>query len=123
MNYHPWTTAEGLILPEPVDISTTDDITIKGKKVKVGIGIHDSSSSLAPYFSGSKGKFLLISTGTWCINMNPFNTELLTTEQLDRDCLCYLSISRQPVKSSRLFLGHLHETAVNQLNTHFKIDT
>ncbi len=122
MSYHPWTTAEGLKLPEPVDISTTDDITIEGKNVKVGIGIHDSSSSLAPYFSGSKGKFLLISTGTWCINMNPFNAELLTTGQLDRDCLCYLSISRQPVKSSRLFLGHLHETAVNQLNTHFKID-
>ena len=123
MSYHPWTTAEGLKLPEPVDISTTDDITIEGKKVKVGIGIHDSSSSLAPYFSGSKGKFLLISTGTWCINMNPFNAELLTTGQLDRDCLCYLSISRQPVKSSRLFLGHLHETAVNQLNAHFKTDT
>ena len=123
MSYHPWTTAEGLKLPEPVDISTTDDITIEGKNVKVGIGIHDSSSSLAPYFSGSKGKFLLISTGTWCINMNPFNAELLTTGQLDRDCLCYLSISRQPVKSSRLFLGHLHETAVNQLNAHFKTDT
>jgi len=123
MSYHPWTTAEGLKLPEPVDISTTGDITIEGKKVIVGIGIHDSSSSLAPYFSGSKGKFLLISTGTWCINMNPFNSELLTTEQLDHDCLCYLSISRQPVKSSRLFLGHLHETAVNQLNAHFKTDT
>jgi len=31
-----------------------------------------------------------------------------------------MSISRQPVKSSRLFLGHLHETAVNQLTDHFK---
>jgi len=122
MSYHPWTGEEGFVLPEPVDISTTDDLTIEEKKIKVGIGIHDSSSSLAPYFSASKGKFLLISTGTWCINMNPFNTELLTTEQLDHDCLCYLSISRQPVKSSRLFLGHLHETAVNQLNVHFKTD-
>ncbi len=123
MAYHPWTEDENLKLPDPVDISTTNDVIIEGKKIKVGIGIHDSSSSLAPYFSASKGKFLLVSTGTWCINMNPFNTELLTTQQLDHDCLCYLSISRQPVKSSRLFLGHLHETAVNELNVHFKTDT
>jgi hypothetical protein len=52
--------------------------------------------------------------------MNPFNTEKLSAEQLDKDCLCYLSITRQPVKSSRLFLGYLHETAVKQLNDHFK---
>jgi hypothetical protein len=85
-----------------------------------GVGIHDSSASLAPYFSSSKGKFLLISTGTWCINMNPFNTEILTSEQLDKDCLCYISITRQPVKSSRLFLGHLHETALKQICDHFR---
>jgi hypothetical protein len=66
-----------------------------------------------------KGKFLLLSTGTWCINMNPFNTERLTAEQLDRDCLCYLSITRQPVKSSRFWLGHLHETAAKQIAEHF----
>jgi hypothetical protein len=96
-----------------------NEIDIDGKKIMVGIGIHDSSSSLAPYFSSSEGKFLLISTGTWCINMNPFNTEKLTSEQLDKDCLCYMSITRQPVKSSRLFLGHLHETALNEICDHF----
>jgi hypothetical protein len=52
--------------------------------------------------------------------MNPFNTEILTAEQLDHDCLCYMSITKKPVKSSRLFLGHLHEVAVNRLNDHFK---
>ncbi|MEI8226523.1 MAG: FGGY family carbohydrate kinase, partial [Bacteroidota bacterium] len=97
MSYHPWVKVRGLILPEPVPIGTLNDIVIEGKKLKIGIGIHDSSSSLAPYFAGSKGKFLLLSTGTWCINMNPFNTEKLTAEQLDNDCLCYMSITRQPV--------------------------
>jgi sugar (pentulose or hexulose) kinase len=119
MSYHPWVKIQGLILPEPVPIGTLNEIVIEGKKLQIGIGIHDSSSSLAPYFAGSKGKFLLLSTGTWCINMNPFNTEKLTAEQLDNDCLCYMSITRQPVKSSRLFLGHLHETAVKQLTIHF----
>ena len=52
--------------------------------------------------------------------MNPFNTEKLTAEQLDKDCLCYMSINRQPVKSSRLFLGHLHETALKQICDHFR---
>ena len=51
--------------------------------------------------------------------MNPFNTEKLTANQLDMDCLCYMSITRQPVKSSRLFLGHLHDTALKQINDHF----
>ena len=119
MDYHPWVDAHGLKLPQPVPVETLNEVLIDGKKIQVGIGIHDSSSSLAPYFSGSIGKFLLLSTGTWCINMNPFNTETLTAEQLDRDCLCYMSIARQPVKSSRLFLGHLHETAINLIADHF----
>ncbi len=120
MDYHPWVKDEGISLPPPVPVSTCSEVNINGKKILCGTGIHDSSSSLAPYFSDERGKFLLVSSGTWCINMNPFNTELLTSEQLDRDCLCYLSINRKPVKSSRLFLGHLHETAVSKLNIHFR---
>ena len=119
MSYHTWVRNHDLSLPEPVPVDTLNEIEIDGKKINVGIGIHDSSSSLAPYFSGSKGKFLLLSTGTWCINMNPFNNEKLTAEQLDKDCLCYMSITRQPVKSSRLFLGYLHETASKRIAEHF----
>jgi sugar (pentulose or hexulose) kinase len=120
MDYHPWVEINGLNLPVPVPVETLNEVVIDGKELKIGIGIHDSSASLAPYFTGSKGKFLLLSTGTWCINMNPFNTEKLTAEQLDKDCLCYMSIARQPVKSSRLFLGHLHETAVKLIAIHFQ---
>jgi len=121
MEYHPWVRKEGFVLPKPSPVDTINEVDFEGKKIMVGIGIHDSSSSLAPYFGNSKGKFLLISTGTWCINMNPFNNEKLTADQLDRDCLCYLSITRQPVKSSRLFLGHMHETAVKMLAEHFNV--
>jgi len=120
MSYHPWVSVHGLNLPQPVPIETLNEVTIDGKQILVGIGIHDSSASLAPYFSGSTGKFLLLSSGTWCINMNPYNTEKLTANQLDKDCLCYLSITSQPVKSSRLFLGYLHETAVNKIINHFR---
>jgi sugar (pentulose or hexulose) kinase len=123
MKYHDWVKEEGLSLPDPADVSTMNEVDINGKKIKVGIGIHDSSASLAPYFSGSTGSFLLVSTGTWCINMNPFNADKLTVEQLDRDCLCYMSITKQPVKSSRLFLGHLHEVACKNLTDHFKVNS
>jgi len=66
-------------------------------------------------------QFILISTGTWCIFMNPFNKEPLTTEQLRRDSLCYMSIQQQQVKSSRLFLGHIHDVNVERLNRHFGV--
>jgi len=120
MDYHPWTYDYELNLPQPVPVETVNEISIEGKSLYSGIGIHDSSASLAPYFTGNRGKFLLASTGTWCISMNPFNSEKLTVEQLDRDCLCYMSVTRQPVKSSRLFLGHIHETGVKMLNEHFR---
>ncbi len=119
MKYHSWVSDQGMELPQPVPVNTINDVIIDGKILKTGIGIHDSSSSLAPYFTGNRGKFLLVSTGTWCINMNPFNPEKLSVEQLDRDCLCYMSVEQQPVKSSRLFLGNMHETAVKLLNEHF----
>ena len=122
MAYHPWVAGLGIKLPEPVPVNTSFLTDIEGKKVKIGIGIHDSSSSLAPYFSCKKGKFLLLSTGTWCISMNPFNSENLTADQLDNDCLCYMSIEQKPVKSSRLFLGNMHETAVRLMTEHFNKD-
>ena len=50
MNYHPWVKIHGLNLPEPVPVETINEVTIEGKSIRVGIGIHDSSSSLAPLF-------------------------------------------------------------------------
>jgi sugar (pentulose or hexulose) kinase len=87
-----------------------------------GTGIHDSSASLAPYIIASKEKFILLSTGTWCINMNPFNYEPLTDEELQNDCLSYMSIAQKPVKSSRLFMGHMHDVNLERLNEYFKVD-
>jgi sugar (pentulose or hexulose) kinase len=121
MKYHQWVIDEGLPLSEPVPAGTVNEVEIEGKRIKIGIGIHDSSASLAPYFAADNEKFLLVSTGTWCINMNPFNNEILTAEQLALDCLSYMSINRQPVKSSRLFLGHMHESAVASMSRYFKI--
>jgi sugar (pentulose or hexulose) kinase len=120
MRYHQWLADEGInTLPDPLSNETTNPIKIDGNKIPVGIGIHDSSASLAPYLMQSREKFILVSTGTWCINMNPFNYEPLTYEQLEQDCLCFMSINQKPVKSSRLFMGRIHDVNVQQLSKHF----
>jgi sugar (pentulose or hexulose) kinase len=122
MKYHKWISDEDICLPHPFSNSHVTDIEIAGKKLISGIGIHDSSSSLVPYFMGTDEKYLLVSTGTWCINMNPFNYEPLTAEQLNSDCLCYLSVQQKPVKSSRLFMGHIHDVNVKRITDFFRVD-
>jgi sugar (pentulose or hexulose) kinase len=121
MAYHPWTSELGATLPDPVPVETIFPSHKFGTMIPVGIGIHDSSSSLVPYFMGTPEPFILISTGTWCISMNPFNLEPLTTEQLRNDCLSYLSIQQNPVKSSRLFMGRIHDLHVEMLSHHFGV--
>src|SRR5690606_17352420 len=67
--------------------------------------------------------FILISTGTWCISLNPFNDEGLTKEQLEKDCLFYLTYAGTPVKASRLFAGYEHEAQSKRIASHFQVTT
>ncbi len=119
MEYHPWLNNEGIILPHPIPVSESFPVNMHGCNFEAGIGIHDSSASLAPYILTASEPFILISTGTWCINMNPFNKEPLTVEQLNQDCLCFLGVHGKPVKSSRFFLGRIHDLNVERLEEHF----
>jgi sugar (pentulose or hexulose) kinase len=84
-----------------------------------GIGLHDSSAALIPYQESFREPFVLISTGTWCISMNPFNDAPLTEAELQKDCLCYMSYQGRPIKASRLFAGYEHEQQVQRLAAHF----
>ena len=85
-----------------------------------GIGLHDSSAAIIPYMENFPEPFVLISTGTWSISMNPFNSEPLTNSELQNDCLCYLSYKGQPMKASRLFSGAEHDLQVKRLAVHFQ---
>jgi sugar (pentulose or hexulose) kinase len=122
MKYHDWTGSLGNVLPEPEPVETVYPSIKLPEEIPVGIGIHDSSSSLVPYFMKSNEEFILISTGTWCISMNPFNHSPLTPGQLQKDCLAYMSVQRKPVKSSRLFMGHIHDVNVNRLAEAFSTE-
>jgi len=117
-DYHQWVYAEGIDrkLPAIKPTGTTIKKDFDGERVKVGIGIHDSSSALLPYIKTEKKPFILISTGTWSICLNPYNQDKLTNEDLRNDCLNFLSIDGKPVKASRLFLGaeYHHQLALLQ---------
>ena len=121
MQYHEWVEDEGLNLPEPVPASTTFPSRTLGSDVPVGVGMHDSSASLVPYLKQSEEAFILISTGTWCVSMNPFNHNPLTQDQLNQGCLAFLSILQKPVVSSLLFLGHIHDVNVQHISEHFRV--
>jgi sugar (pentulose or hexulose) kinase len=83
--------------------------------------LHDSSAALIPYLSGFHDPFILLSTGTWCISLNPFNYSSLTKQELEEDCLCYLTYHGKPVKASRLFAGYEHEKESKRISEHYKI--
>ncbi len=119
--YHHWVTAEGIDkkLAPLVPAYETTDVVFCGRTLKAGPGLHDSSAALIPYLSVFKEPFVLISTGTWCISLNPFNDMPLTTDELKKDCLCYMEYHGRPVKASRLFAGHEHELQVKELAKHF----
>lgn len=120
-DYHAWVYEEGVAekLPSLVTANTAYPVTIHHQAVLVGTGIHDSSAALVPYLEQFKEPFLLLSTGTWCISLNPFNNQPLTIEELRSDTLCYLSYEGKPVKAARLFAGYEHEQQVKRLNIYF----
>lgn len=121
--YQQWLSEEGILtlLPEMVPSSSVVHVDYKGKNIAVGIGLHDSSSALIPYLKQRETNFMLLSTGTWCISLNPFNHSPLTEEELKNDCLCYLQTNGNPVKAARYFGGHIHQEFVQNIATHFSV--
>lgn len=107
-NYHRWLKEENLdgLFPPVVAATQFYPAQVDGHTVRVGVGIHDSSSALTSYMVRAGEPFILVSTGTWSITLNPFTTEPLTAGELKRDCLNYLTVHGKPVKASRLFLGN-----------------
>jgi sugar (pentulose or hexulose) kinase len=120
-NYHAWVRKEHLENLFP-PLSPPDDaslLNINGRQIPVGPGLHDSSAALLPYLELIEEPFLLISTGSWNINLNPFNDEPLTDHELAADCLCFLTPSGKQVKASRLIAGLLHDEEVKKIGVRF----
>ena len=122
MQYHDWLTKESIHLPEPCKGTEAVITELNGETIAIGSGLHDSSSSIIPILENEKGEdYVLLSTGTWIIAMNPFSKETLTQHQLQNNCLCFMTPEKQQVKSSMQFLGRIHEVYIKALSEYFKV--
>lgn len=123
MQYHKWVADYKLNLPIPQNGKEAIVTNVNGKQIAIGTGLHDSSSSIIPLLEKEKNnEFILLSTGTWIIAMNPFSKENLTQHQLKNNCLCFMTPEKQQIKSSMQFLGKIHEVYLTALSNHFKDD-
>jgi len=89
---------------------------------EVAPGIHDSNASLAPFILKEKDKFILASTGTWCVFMylgSEFNPD---RRDMDRDILYYIDVYGRPVKSARFKCGYEFEYYADVIKERFNVD-
>lgn len=122
-DYHSWVYKEKIhiILPPIVSTETCISKYYNGKRLKIGVGIHDSSSALIPYLKGSKKPFVLVSTGTWSVSLNPYSEVLLTNGDIQNDTINYMRVNGKPVKSAKLLLGKEYKYQITQLSQYFDV--
>lgn len=122
--YHQWLTEEGIASRLLPVVQGDHSITINEgtDKVAVGIGLHDSSAAIIPYLLSFKEPFVIVSTGTWTISLNPFNSNLPQIDELESGCLSYQTYNGRPVKASMLFAGHDHDRQLDRIAAHFNVD-
>jgi sugar (pentulose or hexulose) kinase len=115
--YHDWVVKAGIdsVFPPLRPAEEPLEWRYEGRPIVCGIGLHDSSSALIPYLRSIEDSFLLLSTGTWSICLNPFEGGVLSHDELESDCLDYLRYDGGAVKASRLPLGLMHDAWVETL--------
>ena len=123
-DYHNWVKQEGLdkILAPIAPADERIPSYFNGRWYQAGIGLHDSSAALIPYLASFNEPFVLLSTGTWSISLNPFDQAPLMAEELKNDCLNYIQYKGKPVKASRLFSGHEYDQGIKAIAEKFGQD-
>ncbi len=123
MDYHDWVKAEEIHRKMAQILAASSFIYRFDKSViQSGFGLHDSSAALIPYRMAFKKPFILLSTGTWLVSFNPFATKPLTSDQLERDCLVFMTPEGSGVKASRVFMGREHDYQVTKINEYFQLE-
>lgn len=123
-DYHNWVKQEGLdkILAPIAPANQRIPSYFNGRWYQAGIGLHDSSAALIPYLASFNEPFVLLSTGTWSISLNPFDQSSLTPEELKNDCLNYIQYKGKPVKASRLFSGYEYDQGIKDIAQKYGTD-
>ncbi|GAB3427348.1 FGGY-family carbohydrate kinase [Niabella aquatica] len=124
--YHQWLDDEA-IKDKLAEVIKGDTVTpckneYTNDTILVGSGLHDSSAALIPYLFCFDHSFMVLSTGTWVISLNPFSSELPTAAELGAGCLSYLSYKGSPVKTTMLFSGNDHQQQTQRIADYFNVD-
>ena len=115
--------AEGLEFPRRTSsIRNVWDCIGQYGDAEVAPGIHDSNASLAPFLLRERDKFILASTGTWCVFMYPRSGFNPDRRVIDRDILYYIDVYGNPVKSARFKCGYEFEYYVDAIKERFNVD-
>jgi len=96
---------------EQIVLKTAGSV-IPGSTVFNGTGMSSEVASLVPYLKGSDRPFILVSTGTRCTFMNPFDTDQAAGGQ---------AVKGIKVRSSQFNLGEIHDRNVMLLDEHFGV--
>jgi sugar (pentulose or hexulose) kinase len=120
--YHRWLRDEGVdhLMAPAEPVSTYDAVRFGRQTIPTGIGLHDSSAALLPFVYTASKPFLLLSSGTWNITLDPFFQGELSDQDYQRDCLYFLLDVERKVAASRLFLGHEYQHQVKKLEAFFQ---
>lgn len=108
---------------------------IAGTSLFKGKGMNSTAASLIPYLKGSDKPFILVSTGTWCTFMNPFDHESGSvthagngktagkpgenTGGMEMDAA--ITVGERQIKSSQFPPGEVHDRNVEMLDDHFGV--
>ena len=120
--YHPWLAEEGISnkLAGIARGNEATEIANDNGSVVVGVGLHDSSAAVIPYLASFRDPFVIVSTGTWTVSLNPFNRDMPGAGELAGGCLSYLTYEGDPVKASMLFAGHDHDKQLARICAQFE---
>ena len=79
-------------------------------------GVHDSNASLLPYLVQNRERFILNSTGTWCVAMGQADSVELSSDELDAAVLYNSSVFQDPIKTALLLGGMEHDRYLTYFN-------
>ena len=85
-------------------------------------GIHDSNAALLPYLVTEKERFLLASTGTWCVLMLPGAPFAPSPDDVYRDVLYYVDAYGRPLRAARFKCGYEFDCYVDIIRRWFGAD-
>ena len=89
------------------------------KSLTVGPGVHDAAAALSAYWQATDDEFILLTSGSWNIALNPFADFELTDRDIAMGTRYYLTPHLQKVRASRQFAGREHEFQLQRIDEYF----